>query len=163
MHDAKKATGTWVSSAAKLARERGLEQVDLDDLLDGEPESAVRVGLACVRMASRMLSPDDGARLRVFLAVPLAPTTRLELAPPDMLRLLDEPWLYGPGRSVPGLYIARLDSLHWDRVAEEYRREIPVLLTGWYAEYRTWRTPEQAAAGWEYDRATYFWVDDSTS
>jgi hypothetical protein len=59
MHDAEKATGTWVSSVAKLARERGFEQIDLDDLLDGEPESAVRVGLACVRMASRMLSPDD--------------------------------------------------------------------------------------------------------
>lgn len=132
-------------------------QIDLDDLLQDEPPLAVRAGIDCLQRAAaaarRVNVNVDG-----ILTIPLQESTSLSLESPSLDELLTEPWRYGPGCSVPGLYLAR--PVEWAEFegGEDYRRSLKTehgLPSGYSAYYRTWRTNAHAELGCEYDRTVY--------
>jgi hypothetical protein len=72
--------------------------------------------------------------------------------------VLAEPWEYGPGRQVPGLYLLTPSAWRAYEDVEEYRRHLPAdngLPEGYAAYYRTWRPEAAATEGREYAGAIY--------
>lgn len=147
----------WVDTALIELRDTGMAQIDLDDLLHDEPPLAVQGGLDCLQhaiTAARRVNPNvDG-----ILTIPLQESFTLSLESPTLDELLTEPWEYGPGRSVPGLYLARPVEWAGFESGEDYRRSLRTehgLPTGYSAYYRTWLTDDHAQLGWPYDRTVY--------
>lgn len=153
----KEAAGrAWAAEAASELESTGFAQVDLDHLLPDPPVLAVQAALEClqaaVATARRVDSDVDG-----MLAVPLPVSSSIMHDSPSLADVLTQPWEYGPGHQVPGLYL--LPSAQWrlyERV-EEYRRDLGSkgLPEGYVAYYRTSRTEVDAAKGWEFDRAIF--------
>lgn len=154
----------WVGSAVTELATTTWVQIDLDDVLQAEPERAVQSGLDCLRRAvdtARLADP----RLGGLLTIPLPETTNMTTESPTLDELTSVRWRYGPGRSVPGLYLFRTSSWAEFENGEDYRRSLPPTQTlphEWAAYYRTWRTQEHADLGWEYDRAVYVHTVDAT-
>lgn len=135
----------------------GFAQIDLDELLEDPPVQAVRTGLRCLQIAvaeARRTHADvDG-----ILAIPLPCSDLLVKDAPEFEEVLAEPWTYGPGREVPGLYLVRGTLWRTYAPVEEYRRHLSTsgsLPSGYVTYYRTWRSEDDAARGWEYARTTY--------
>lgn len=80
------------------------------------------------------------------VVVPLPDAEGLTLEAPGLDELLDRPWVFGPGRPVPGVYLLADASwsLQWDGdTGEEYRRTLPttsLLPAGHAVYYRTWKS-----------------------
>ncbi len=151
----------WVRTAREELSAARFAQIDLDDLLVPPPRSAVRAALRCVRLACEEVR-DVVPQVVGLVVAPLPEADTLTLEGPPMDDLLRRPWEFGPGRSVPGLYL--LADWSWSRVweagaGEEYRRTLPTgVLEGqvWEAYYRTWRTlGRESGHAREYDRAVY--------
>jgi hypothetical protein len=145
------AVDAWLHEAwGELAR-NGFAQVDLDDLLDAEPADAARVGLKCLGRALEALPADTDAD--AMMTLPLEPAGRWPGGVPELDDLLSQSWTYGPGRSVPGLYLVSFS--HWRGVEsfEEYRCPLRSggLPAGFIAYYRAWRQLEDS----EFDRCVY--------
>jgi hypothetical protein len=122
-----------------------------DDLLGVEPAHAVAVGIECLELM--MAARPEGSDLDGLLTLPLDSASGWEGVATSMDDLLAETWIYGPGRSVPGLYLVH--PLHWRLLEEVEEHKVPLeghsLPHGWQAYYRAWRTQGEP----EFNRAVY--------
>jgi hypothetical protein len=144
----------WVRSAQPEILHDGFAQIDIDSLLDDPPALAVA---AALRYLTAAVAAVRATMHDVWglVVVPLPNSEHVETDCPPLHELLAEPWAYGPGLSVPGLYLMSDPAiLGWENV-EEYRRPLPTdgcLPAGFAAYYRCWQ-PEIAYQ--EYERAVY--------
>jgi hypothetical protein len=136
--DVPEAVDRWVSHALARASAEGFAQIDLDDLLEQEPPAAVSVGMECLDRVLSLL-PED-SQLDALLTIPLEPAAGWDPAP-SLDRLLGQDWTYGPGHSVPGLYLVHALQWRTAETVEEYRRPLDGMGLGprIVAYYRAWR------------------------
>lgn len=162
--DPANAVNAWLSKWAlpELTAD-GYAQIDLDELFDDPPAQAVSIGLQCLQIAvaeaRRTRGEVDG-----ILTVPLPWSDSFVQDSPEFGEVLAEPWTFGPGREVPGLYLVRGSIWRTYVPVEEYRRHLPTdgsLPPGYVAYYRTWRSEADASKGWEYARTIYVRTADA--
>jgi hypothetical protein len=155
------AVDRWVPAARAELSVARFAQIDLDDLVGPPPPLAVRAALRCMELACEGIR-DAVPEVVGLVLVPLPAAGRLTPEAPTIDELLGRPWQFGPGRSVPGVYLLADPSwsLGWDaEVSEEYRRAMPTgALEGatYRAYYRTWKVlGGEDGSPPEYDRAVY--------
>lgn len=97
------AVAAWVASVpGEIARE-GSGQIAIDHLLEPPLTLAVAAALRCLSQAlAAVRTPVPAAD--GLVAVPLPWSNHLVTECPTLADVLAEPWTYGPGCEVPGVY-----------------------------------------------------------
>lgn len=155
--DVSAAVRYWFQRDDPEVARTGWAQIDLDEMFDEPPVLALQTALACIDLAVaqvRQSQPDvDG-----LVTVPLEPSDDLTTQTPELTELIDQPWTYGPGLSVPGLYLLQPSIWREYEECEDYRRSLlagDALKPGYAAYYRCWRSSADAKKGWEFERTVY--------
>ncbi|GAB3887674.1 hypothetical protein [Terrabacter terrigena] len=141
----------WMDTAMDQLATAGFVQIDLDDLLVEPPLDAVHVSLKCVHDA-RVRALSAGVTVHGAVVVPLAPSRSMTGPAPTLQRLLNKPWSFGPGRTVPAIYLLKPSVWSVYEAVEEYRRDLATkgLPPDIVAYLRSWKP---AARGEKFDRA----------
>jgi hypothetical protein len=156
----------WVASALIELDAADFAQVDIDYLFDPAPRLAARATLDCLRVAVQ-LGRESLPDLDGMAVIPVDDSeSEMAIEAPSWDHILDQDWQYGPGLTVPGLYL--VNPAIWRRQAavEEYRRPVAVeelMGPGYAGYYRCWRTSEDAERGWEYSRDFLIRTTEPTS
>jgi hypothetical protein len=147
------AVAQWIETARREIEESGFAQIDLDDLLSAPPPQAVKAALACMNIAVDDARGNERT-VEGLVVVPLEPSPKMAEGISRLADLVSQAWTYGPGRSVPGIYL--LDPAAWSAYepVEEYRLDLGTegLPTHHVAYYRAWRSLPDTD---EFDRAVY--------
>lgn len=142
-----------MKTARSEIEESGFAQIDLDDLLSAEPPEAVKAALVCMNLAAND-ARENGRIVEGLVVVPLEPSRQMAEGTPRLADVVSQPWTYGAGRSVPGIYL--LDPAAWSAYepVEEYRLDLGTdgLPMQHVAYYRAWKSLPGTA---EFDRAVY--------
>lgn len=103
-NEGRAAVETWADRALHELTTADFAQVDLDDLLREPPALAVEAAMNLLQWAvakARRVDPDvDG-----IVTIPLPWSVSLSHDSPSLADLVAQPWEYGPGLHVPGLYL----------------------------------------------------------
>ena len=147
------AVAQWIGTARREIEESGFSQIDLDDLFLLPPLQAVEAAVACMNIAV------DHARGRErtmegLVVVPLEPSPHMAAGTPRLADLASQAWTYGPGQSVPGVYLLKPAAWSAYEPVEEYRLDLGTegLPTRHVAYYRAWKSLPNTE---EFDRAVY--------
>lgn len=141
---------SWANEVLPLATEP-FAQVDVD-------EFGV-TGAKTVRRSLDLFAEMATVRQRgvdVVLAVPLAPSTRLETRVSTWESLLRRSW---SGLEIPGIYLTQPGWIDQPDEVEEYRRPVScstvVATEGTRCLYRAFRSLDERRRGWEFTRVVY--------
>jgi hypothetical protein len=147
----------WERWAAHELLESGFAQIDIDELVDDPPQRATAEAVKALEVALGIARRFDPATMGL-VTIPLEPSGTLVTDSPNVAELFATAWIYGLGRVVPGIYLLS-PSIHDAMEHEDFRLDLTdstgVLPDGFTAYYRCWRTEDEAARGWEYDRTVY--------
>ena len=126
----------------------GLPKSTLTTYSATHPPQAAARGLACLE---RIVAVLPGPDLDAVLTIPLEPGS-WDLPHPSLEDLMALNWSYGPGRSVPGLYVVHGTQWRLAEQVEEYKQPLdsPNPSLGLVAYYRAWR----GVGDPEFDRAS---------
>lgn len=141
-----------------LESDDDFSQIDMDDALSGAtPKDVAQITIECT------IAILDAARANriaksVAAYIPLPPKKRLKIDCPSLPELLSKDWKFGPGRSVPGIYITRPGLVYEIETGEEYRRilEDSAIRDDFTVWYSTFRHELEMTQGFEFSRG--IWV-----
>lgn len=90
---------------------------------------AVAVALECLKFcvtATQRFKP----RVDVIVAIPLPSADTMLVSHPELETIIDQPWTFGPGREVPGLYLVHDEIWRTYEALEDYRRPVAAATLG---------------------------------
>lgn len=153
--DSRHAASDWAVTALEEVAVSGFAQIDLDTLtgVSLDPLLAVDAMRVALKTATKVDASIEG-----MVVLPLQPSEVPRRDSPEWPSLLHSFEDLRGTLAVPGIYLLAAGHNLADDGSEEYTAPVPIPrevgpgITGFYRE---WRTPQDQALGWEYNRAIY--------
>lgn len=154
-NDWRRAASDWAVAALEEVAVSGFAQIDLDTLtgVSLDPLLAVDVMRVALKTATKVDASVQG-----MVVLPLEPSEVRRRDSPEWPSLLHSFEDLRGALAVPGIYLIAAGHPLADGGVEEYTAPVPIprevgpSISGFYRE---WRTSQDQALDWEYNRAIY--------
>lgn len=153
--DTRQAVSRWVVTALPDVAVFGFAQIDLDNLTGAAVEPLLAVD--AMRWALNEAT-HQGSVVAGMVVLPLEPTEVASHDCPEWPALLHSFEALRGTLAVPGIYILAPGHPVTNADDVEYTAPLPIppeLGSDLSGRYKTWRTAEDRARGWEHNRAVY--------
>lgn len=153
--DLRRAASDWAASAVEEVAVAGFAQIDLDTLtgVSLDPLLAVDAMRVALKTAAKVEGSIEG-----MVVLPLEPSEVPRRDFPEWPALLHSFEDLRGAVAVPGIYLLAAGHQLAGDGGEEYTAPVPIprqIGPGITGSYREWRTAQDQALGWEYNRAIY--------